>query len=685
MSVAGPGEEWMQDTFGADTEAAQTFLTSFQKSIESLTYDSLVSDDDDVNPILLALGGDREKYESFKEKLMQIEDEQILIQGLEQPILKETKETINELQTGGRKFKEILDGIISAPKSAKIREAAELAEGKALTKQHILDIGQENLEKDEFGGLTPEEIEALKSVIPELGRLGSFNFRIPFDQLLFDPGNYRLAKDTTVEALEESDEKLVDLVSIEQIIKSQDQIKNILYNADDVHKILPLKNSILHKGFQKEFPLGVVCTHEGEIRKKDEEGKFTDPLELNEDIVNYHFVIADGNRRATALRLLINDIQSIKLPKQKERVEDLIEKGIPCVIHLARNSAEGDAIRKEIQTNHHRLGQQPWSAFGDAYNLIKRFDEQTRLGFNETYVYKLLGSEFGIPANDLRMELRALRFLDKAVEKEIISEDMREQKFGLTKSYILKRWVNAFFKFNKPDLDFWPPEENEPEYLTFITYALTDDSVQQSKTTKAGDITFSQIKQAFNTDEEKVRKLLMDEDITSEGLLAISNKAANKETAESMSMLDWLKNVKLKLKAEKWTEDMDLIGGWNASSEKIQLGQSKLEMENLSKKFDKLWEDLTEDDNSLYVAWVDSLSDGSEAKKILSGIVGLMPLDGFISYVNGNHPDLIPSMNGYLQSNTEETDLEIGSDEGQEPPSQEKGSEAPAPPKKNEE
>ena len=62
-----------------------------------------------------------------------------------------------------------------------------------------------------------------------------------------------------------------------------------------------------------------------------------------------------------------------------------------------------------------------------------------------------------------------------------------------------------------------------------------------------------------------------------------------------------------------------------------------------------------------------------------------MTVDNFVSFVNGQYKDLIPSMNNYLQSNTEKTDFEIGSDEGQEPPSQEEGSEAPAPPKKNEE
>ena len=39
--------KWMNDTFGADTHAAETFFASIEKSIESLTYESLISDDDD--------------------------------------------------------------------------------------------------------------------------------------------------------------------------------------------------------------------------------------------------------------------------------------------------------------------------------------------------------------------------------------------------------------------------------------------------------------------------------------------------------------------------------------------------------------------------------------------------------------------------------------------------------------
>ena len=51
-------------------------------------------------------------------------------------------------------------------------------------------------------------------------------------------------------------------------------------------------------------------------------------------------------------------------------------------------------------------------------------------------------------------------------------------------------------------------------------------------------------------------------------------------------------------------------------------------------------------------------------------------MNDFVELVNAHYGDLMPNLNNYLESNIEGTDSELGSEEGQQPPSQEEGSQA---------
>jgi hypothetical protein len=579
--------EWAEKEL-TDTEAVEKFLSEITANAESLTYECVSSTEPDTNPILNSLDSNLELWQNFQEALITKTEQGYEIEGFSEPIKEQTEETKEELEEGEKKFREMIEERVDSLKVSKMIEAISLPVGETVSKQHILDIGIDNLKTEKFGAFDDEDITKLQILIPELGRLGSFNYNIKLKNLLFDPGNYRLAMDTTVNNLSGTDQKLVDLITIEDIKNSQEQIKKILFDKDksnsDNHNILTLRRSIKHKGFQREFPLGVVSTKWNEIRKTTD-GKVDDPT-LIEDIDDLTFVIADGNRRATALRLLIEQVEALTLPKQKQRIEELMKNGIPCVVHLARTQKEADSIRKEIQTNHHRLGQEAWSPFGDAYNLIKRFDEQKALGYPDTYIYKELGREFNIHERAMRYELRALRFLDKAVEKGIIESGQKEEKFGITKDYILKRNVCTFFEFNKSDLDHWPPELTEGTYETFIKYVLTDDTVKQSKASKTGDIVFQQITKAMTSQKEKVRQMLVDEDITSEKLLNISNSTEYSQTGKKLKMIDWLKNTEKQLKNQKWIEDSDILQRWPGSVEKTKLKTTEIEVASLQEKFE---------------------------------------------------------------------------------------------------